>query len=175
MPALFNDAKPTGMLSKLCRRGSGWCYIHTWRLKNQEKQLSCGGPCPHSQEARSTSPTPVSPAQGFSARERSPHNFWLWKPARILTERERAVKSQAFFLKDPHTDLLTDGLTLSSSAGEATQKESETFRKKQNCLALGQDLEGQLSTRQKPLFLCWDFPSLGLYIQVGAIPESPST
>ena len=53
--------------------------------KNQWRYLRCRGP---PWGARGPKPTPGPQAQGSSARKRSPRNFWLWKPAEIVTETE---------------------------------------------------------------------------------------
>ena len=51
-----------------------------------------------------------------------------------------------------------NSLALSSSPGETAPKAPRTYRDELNCLAAGQELEGQLSPRQKcwrsPVFLC---------------------
>lgn len=59
-----------------------------------------------------------------------------WKPRHPPTGPVHRLKSQTF--------------TLSSSKWTAGQKVPGTYREKQNCMALGQGLEGQ----QLPLFLC---------------------
>ena len=65
--------------------------------KNQEGYLGCGS----SWRVRSPRPTPASPPQGSSARKRSPHNFWPYKPARIVDVGGSTSEVQAVPLKGP--------------------------------------------------------------------------
>lgn len=78
-------------------------------FKNWEGYLGCGSLL---WGVRSPKPTPGSPTQGSNAREKSPYNFWLWKPWDCDWDRGW-LPTQAFLLKGPCMDLLADGLTLS--------------------------------------------------------------
>lgn len=98
-------------------------------------------------------------AQGFSARKWSSHNFWLWKPAKIVAEWDRGLPdSQGFLLKGPHINFFINILTLHSSTGTAAWDEPETYKEEMNYLISGLELERQFSHREKccqnPWFLC---------------------
>lgn len=138
-------------------------HLHV-NIKNQEGYLSCGGPSLKSKWSS------LSPAQGFSAGERSPHNFWMWKPAGIMAEWDRGqlhcqvllsevpLKWQTHLLRAPSL-----GQPLKSYQGQEV-----------NCLAAGWVLEEQLYPIQrgwqKPLF----HPPPGMRMQAEIIAESPS-
>lgn len=66
------------------------------------------------------------------------------------------LESDVFLLKGSYTDLLTDGHT--ASTGAAARKVAGVYGEELNCVDSGQELEGQLSSRQncwqKALFLC---------------------
>ena len=60
------------------------------------------------------------------------------------------------------TETYSDSLALSHSTGAAAQRMPGTYGESLNCLSSGQEMEGQLSSRQKcsqrPLFLWWALP-----------------
>ena len=54
--------------------------------------------------SKESQPHTRSPAQGYSARKVSPHNFWLQKPTGIESVGKNHWSPSQFLLKSPHTD-----------------------------------------------------------------------
>ena len=75
------------------------------------------------------------------------------------------------------TYLLMDSLTLTCSTGEAAQNVPGIYGGRTECLALGQELEGWLSPRQKYYrsHCSVSEPSSCRHRQAGTITKSPST
>ena len=90
-----------GRDAKTWRHGISWSHTNKWWIKIVRDILG----------ARDTSPTPDYPSQGSSAREKSPHNFWL-KNQWGLAQRKKLGDPQVSPLKVPAADL---GLTQTHS------------------------------------------------------------
>ncbi|KAF6095163.1 hypothetical protein HJG60_012130 [Phyllostomus discolor] len=73
----------------------GWSLTPLWWMTIQEG-------CLRSEEPQ----TPPPPGQGSSARKKSPHNFWLQKPAGIELVEEAAGPHRCL-VKNPHMLRLT--------------------------------------------------------------------
>ena len=143
--------------------------------ENPQGSLSCRGP---PWGARHPSPTPGSSAQNTSARERKPHNIWLWKSVGILSIQVRRKAARIFLKSSCKTHLLACSLAHSQAlilgSGEKTVAwwVPNSYREKLSCMVSGQgwrdnhrcpfiEPSSHRARRWSLSSLCWALPPQG--------------